>query len=459
MTHVLLLSTYELGHQPFGLASPAAWFKNAGAEVNCLDLAVQKLDSDLVRWAELIAIYLPMHTATRLASAVIPRLKKLNPTAHIACYGLYAAANEQYLRELGVDSLFGGEFEAGLVDLLEAIRPGSSAVPSNAQKAPSISMARQQFLVPDREMLPKLSDYAQLLLPDGRSHLVGYTEASRGCKHFCRHCPVVPIYNGRFRIVQPAVVLADIRQQVEKGAQHITFGDPDFFNGPGHAIAIVNALHREFPNLTYDATIKIEHLLKHDQRLPILRDTGCLFITSAVEEMDDQILVKMDKKHTRSDFYAAAARLRELGLALNPTFIPFTPWTTVNGYLQLLASVRDLDLVNNVAPIQYAIRLLIPSGSLLLDLPEIRDLVEPFDQAAFSYPWRHPDPAIDQLYERVFRLVQQNQNEQAPRSVLFNRLWQTVEEFAALGQKLTHNRNGWDLASNPVPHLSEPWYC
>ncbi len=38
-------------------------------------------------------------------------------------------------------------------------------------------------------------------------------------------------------------------RQVDAGAEHITFGDPDFFNGPAHALAIVEAVHREFPRL------------------------------------------------------------------------------------------------------------------------------------------------------------------------------------------------------------------
>src|SRR5579875_3620025 len=94
--------------------------------------------------------------------------------------------------------------------------------------------------------------------------------------------------SGRFRIIQPEIVLADIRQQVEMGAQHVTFGDPDFFNGIRHALRIVTALHQEFPALTYDVTIKVEHLLKHAEYLQILRDTGCLFVTTAVESLDDR---------------------------------------------------------------------------------------------------------------------------------------------------------------------------
>lgn len=454
MTHVLLISTYELGHQPFGLASPAAWLRQAGAEVACLDLAVQPLNEALVAQASLIFLYLPMHTATRLAIELIPRLKSLNARAHYCCYGLYAPANESYLRGLGVDTVLGGEFESGIVALCDFISSSSGQFGHHSQQ-PSISLERQQFLVPDRSLLPPLDAYAKLHLPDGSVKQVGYTEASRGCKYRCRHCPIVPVYNGRFRVVQPQIVLADVRQQVASGAQHITFGDPDFLNGPSHAIRIVRALHTEFPHLTYDATIKIEHLLKFDHLLPKLRDTGCLFITSAVEAVDDHILDIMDKGHTRADFLQAATRLRQLGLALNPTFVAFTPWTTASGYLQMLSVLRDLDLVSNMAPIQYAIRLLIPAGSRLLELAEVQNLVAAFDHAALCYPWQHPDPAMDKLYQRIFRLVQQNQSNGESRNVLFSKVWQAVSELVPDSNSSSLN---WPLPTRPVPRLSESWY-
>ena len=238
-----------------------------------------------------------------------------------------------------------------------------------------ISLARQQFLTPDRAGLAGLSTYAYMTMPDGHRRTVAYTEASRGCKHTCRHCPIVPVYEGTFRVVQRDVVLADIAQQVEAGAGHVTFGDPDFFNGPGHALPLVKAMHEHWPHLTYDVTIKIEHLLKQAGDLPVLRDTGCVLVTSAVESVDDAVLEILDKRHTRDDFMRAVALLRDAGLALNPTFVTFMPWTSLDGYLDLLTVLSDLDLIENVAPIQYAIRLLIPAGSKLLDLPGTRELV------------------------------------------------------------------------------------
>ena len=391
MLKIVLISTYELGRQPFGLASPAAWLRADGHQVTCVDLACGPLPGLAVAEADLLAFYLPMHTATRLAIAAIEKVRMLNPGAHLCCYGLYAPMNEPYLGELGVRTILGGEFEQGLRDLAGRLPDGASGL----KREPLISLARQQFLTPDRSGLPALGRYARLLI-GGERKLVGYTEASRGCSHLCRHCPIVPVYNGTFRVVNRGVVLEDIRRQVEAGAEHITFGDPDFFNGPGHAIAIVEALHAEHPSVTYDTTIKIEHLLQYRDLLPVLKKTGCLFVTSAVESIDDVVLVKLAKGHTRADFIQAVGIMRETQLTLAPTFVTFTPWTTWEGYRELLHVIADLEMVENVGPIQLAMRLLIPAGSLLLELAEIREMIGLFDPAALSYKWQHRDRELAQ---------------------------------------------------------------
>src|SRR5207253_554416 len=234
------------------------------------------------------------------------------------------------------------------------------------------SVPRIHFLQPDRSGLLPLAQYATLETGDGRRKIVGSTEASRGCKHMCRHCPIVPIYNGQFRIVPPDVVLADVEAQIRAGAEHISFGDPDFFNGPTHALRIVEGLHAAHPGVTYDVTIKVEHLLTHRDLLGRLVDTGCAFVTSAVESIDDEVLARLEKRHTRQDFFDAVALCRQVGLTLVPTFVAFHPWLTVDGYCDLLDAIDRLCLVDHVAPVQLAIRLLIPEGSRLLQLPEVR---------------------------------------------------------------------------------------
>ncbi|MDQ3751327.1 MAG: CUAEP/CCAEP-tail radical SAM protein [Actinomycetota bacterium] len=445
--NVVLISTYEMGRQPFGLASPAAWLRRAGAAVTCQDLAVEDLVDEAIAGADLVAFYVPMHTATRLAVEALAQVKSINDHCHICFYGLYAPVNEDYLRSLGAGSILGGEFEQGLVDLVTRLGQDGP----RDQLEPVISLGRQRFMVPDRSGLPPLSDYAHLHagLEDVRA--VGYTETTRGCKHLCRHCPIVPIYGGRFRVIDADVVLADVAQQVAAGARHITFGDPDFFNAPGHALKIVSSLHDGFPDITYDVTIKVEHLIRHAPHLHSLKQTGCLFVTSAVESIDDVILAIFDKNHTAEDFRQAVALSDAAGLLLNPTFVAFTPWTTLDGYRDMLLSIASLGLVDNVAPIQYAIRLLIPAGSKLLDLPEVREIVDRFDPGSLVHPWSHPDERVDRLQHDVLAVVEKTG---AARAEVFNEVLRLVER--ALGV-----RSGAPVVRQrvTVPYLTEPWYC
>jgi radical SAM superfamily enzyme YgiQ (UPF0313 family) len=454
---VLLLSTYELGRQPFGLASPAAWLREAGFEVALADLSRDRLDASVVAASQLIGVFLPMHTATRLALPVIARLRELNPSAHLCAYGLYGPVNEQLLRDRGISTVLGPEFEADLLTLATDVAGGAVATPDASQPGRREPIPRLRFRVPDRTGLPSLDRYATLRWPDGSTRIAGYTEASRGCKHRCRHCPVVPVYDGRFRVVDADVVVEDIRAQVASGATHITFGDPDFFNGIGHARRVVTTLTRAFPQLSYDVTIKIEHLLQHADDLRLLRDTGCAMVTSAVESVDDRILERLEKGHTAADFERAAALMERVGLPLAPTFVAFTPWTTMEGYIELLDTVERLGLVEQVSPIQWAIRLLIPSGSRLLELEDVRALVDPFDASALSYPWRHEDPRVDVLQRRVAALVGRAQG--TARAELFEAIRAMVVSMCDAPAEVKARALPPLVARATVPYLTEPWYC
>jgi radical SAM superfamily enzyme YgiQ (UPF0313 family) len=453
--NIVLISTYELGRQPFGVVSPAAWLRKRGHSVACFDLTRQSLDRGAIRGAGLIAIYLPMHTATRLAAQLIPSLREQNPGAHLCCYGLYAPMNTQYLRTLGVRTILGGEFENELVHLAERLSTAGEDVGQSLQSngagqtEPEVSLERLNFEVPDRSGMPALEKYAHLVIPGDGYRVVGSTEASRGCKHLCRHCPIVPVYKGVFRIV------SRIRQQVAAGAQHISFSDPDFFNGIRHAMELMEAFHREFPSVTYDATIKIEHLRKYEVHLARLRDTGCLFVISAVESVDDEILERLDKGHTRQDFLHVVGTFRSLRMTLHPTFVAFTPWTTLEDYLDLLRVLQEEELVENVAPIQLGIRLLIPEGSRLLELQEVRRMVGTFDAKSLVYPWRNEDARLDALSETVQAIAAEADRKKEPRAAAFAKIWGAAHRAAGIFAP--------DLQiaqpAAAVPFLSEPWYC
>src|SRR5437763_1265613 len=272
---VLLVSTYELGHQPLHVASPAAALRKAGHEVRCLDLSVERWDAGALEWAQAAGFSVPMHTAMRLA-------------------------------------------------------------------------------------------------------------------------------------MRAAAGVRDLARLVERGARHITFGDPDFLNGRRHSLHVVQAMHERFPDLTFDCTTKVEHILRNAELWPALAGAGCLFVISAFESVNDEILERLDKGHTTEEAARAIALLREHGIEVRPSWMPFTPWTTPGDVVEMLDFVAEHDLVGNIDPVQYTIRLLLPEGSLLLERPDMRPHLGGYDAERLSYRWTPIDPDSDRLQARLAALVEQS---------------------------------------------------
>jgi len=456
--NVLLLSTYELGHQPFNLASPAAYLLNAGHHVDCLDLAVENFNEEKIRQADFIAISTPMHTALRLGLQAARRVRTINPRAHLNFYGLYAGLNADFLLNPLADSVIGGEYEQALTALVNATASGDGKVIAGVEQRAArggTEFPRQKFLRPARHLLPPLAQYAALAI-NGEHRLAGYVEASRGCAHTCRHCPITPVYGGRVRIVQPEIVLADIAQLVEMGARHITFGDPDFLNGVKHSQRLVRELHAAWPELTFDFTAKIEHLLEHRVLLPEFARCGCIFMVSAVEMLNDRVLNILQKGHTRADVEAALQITKQAGIALRPSLMPFTPWSTLPDVIDLVDFVAAQEIVAQVDPVQYSIRLLLPPGSPLLALPETQPHLRAFDAERFTFLWAHPDPAMERLQKEIAacaELAAQSSEEATQSFVAIRHL---VYRAAAQPppQQLTP-----PLPALAPPRLTEHWFC
>ncbi len=453
---VLLISCYELGHQPLAAALPLGFLRRAGFAPDAQDIAVERLSEEKIARAQFVGISVPMHTALRLGVRVAERVREINPTAAVCFYGLYAALNADYLLEHGADFCIGGECEQPLVELAEALaagRPPDVAGVTRRGGAPRPYLARLPFALPVREALPPLDAYARLE-HRGERRVAGYVEASRGCLHLCTHCPIPPVYGGRFFVVSPEVVLEDVRRQVAAGARHITFGDPDFLNGPGHSLKIVRAMHAEFPELTFDFTAKVEHVLERRELFPQLAACGCLFMISAVESLSDTVLTILEKNHTRADVIEALGIIRGAGITFRPTWVAFTPWTTLADYREVLDFVADYDLIDHVDPVQFSIRLLVPPGSYLLDRPAMKPYLGPLDQASFSYRWAHPDPRMDRLHKEVSALVERDAREGADPSVTFHRI-----RALAAGRSPAEVMCGLPGDRLRAPRLSEPWFC
>ncbi|MEE9219180.1 MAG: CUAEP/CCAEP-tail radical SAM protein [Acidobacteriota bacterium] len=470
---LLLISCYELGHQPLGLATPLAFLARAGFRADALDLGVERFDPRRVRGKWFIGISVPMHTALRLGVHAARHVREANPEAHICFYGLYASLNADYLLRHWADSVLGGEFEEALVDLVRELAmeprpdtgtPAAAVTPERRAGVPI--MARLNFPLPLRNTLPPLERYARLE-KDGRRIIAGTVEASRGCLHRCLHCPIPPIYGGRFFVVPQAEVLEDIRRQVAAGARHITFADADFLNGPRHVMDLVRSMHRENPQITFDVTTKIEHILEHRECFRELAALGCVFVISAVESLSDRVLGQLEKGHTRADVEEALDILDSAGIPMRPSLLPFTPWSTLEDYLELIEFVEQRAMVHQVDPVHYSIRLLVPPGSALLSKPETQAWLGALDEAAFTYRWRHPDPRMDHLQARVSQLVEGATARREDVTITFGRIRLLAHEFArGLAAPPLHPSAACGMPprsmtdpSRRAPRLSESWFC
>jgi radical SAM superfamily enzyme YgiQ (UPF0313 family) len=433
---VLLVSLYELGHQPLHVAAPAARLRARGHDVRVLDLAVEPWDPASAAWADRVACSVPMHTATRLATEAAAAAREAHPGVPVCFYGLYAAMG------LGVaDHVIAGEYEPALVDWVERRSGGSS------ERALGHDAATPPPRPPARDLLPPLGEYTHLAgIDDPRA--VAYVEASHGCAHRCRHCPVPVVYDGRTRVVAQDAVLADVEQQVRAGARHVTFGDPDFLNRPHHARRVVRAMHDAFPDLSFDCTVKVEHVLRHADVWDEFAAQGCLFVVSAFETTNDEILARLEKGHTAADMARATTLLRAHSIEVRPSWMPFTPWSTRTDIVDILDFVAALDLVGNVDPIQYTIRLLLPKGSLLLDCPDLAPYLGRWDATRLTYAWTAADPAVDRLQAELAAFVERRVVDDAPITEIY------ADVRAAAGAPpvtLPPTRD--------VPRLSEPWFC
>lgn len=466
---VLLVSTYELGHQPLHVASPAAALLKHGHEVTCIDLSVQPWDPGHLAGVEAIAISVPMHTAMRLALQVAEKVRRAHHDMPICLYGLYAGTSHETVVGSLADRVISGEYEPALVGWVdglagpltaqESTSPRGTARGDGHPQAQQIAhLQRGRFEVPARHLLPPLDRYARLSA-SGEERLVGYVETSHGCGFNCRHCPVPAVYGGRIRIVGADTVLADIDQLVKAGATHVTFGDPDFLNGVHHSRRVVAAMHERHPQLTFDCTTKVELVLRHRDLWREFADAGCLFVVSAFETTNDDILAKLDKGHTRAEMAEATEVLRASGIEVRPSLMPFTPWTSIGDLVELMDFVAQHDLVGNIDPVHYSIRLLVPEDSLLVDEPAVAPYLGRYVPDQLSYEWAAADPQTQSLQRQIARIVEEAAASDQPVASAYAQVRATV--WAAAGLEPD------DVAVDPAiiesaqarPRLTEAWFC
>ena len=426
---ILLLSFYDLGKQPKIISELYEKLDNGSNQIDIVDYSIEEKDLTLDNY-DVLGIYASMHTASVLAEQYLRDRKLPNK---LFVFGLYANVfSEMFSDFQSIHSFDSDELESLL----------------QVQLNPNYSF---KHTVPDRTILPSITDYSHIV--DGSNNLIaGSVETTYGCKHECTHCPVPIEFKGIFKTFGTEKIITDVTNQVEEGAKHISFNDPDFFNGPKHALKILQLLNEKHPSITYDSTIKVEHILKYPDYFQELKNLNMLFVISAFETTNDHVLNILQKNHSSNDLNKAVELSLENNIDIRPTWMPFSPWTEQNDLISIIKLIENYKLRETVDPIQLTIKLLIPKNSLILKRPEMEEYLLNYDPASFSYAWKYKFPTIDNIQNELFTYVLQHESENEYTQYLG--LVDILESHT--GETLL---NPEKYNQRIVPKLSETWFC
>lgn len=408
MQKFLVVSPFEGGYQPITALSAFTALRNAGYENTLFhDAYVDGLPEDLFDDVDVVAISVPLFDALMAGLKLSEMVRAKNSTAKIVFFGQYATLNAARLPGKYGDYAVVGEWEQPLVNLARHFTTGEvldkiglvNARDAAAGLIPHPYIARNKITVADRSVAPPLYKYPQPhveKLLGVKSPVVGGVESTRGCHHKCTYCSVYAAYDGKVIPISDDIVFSEVRYLMSQGMTHLTFTDAEFFNSKSQGIRILRALHSEFPQLTYDFTTRIDHILEHEEALREMKELGVRFITSALEFPTQIVLDVVAKDISIADIELAINKLRNIGIRLNPTFIMFNPWVNRDDIVAFKDFIKRNELEDVVDAIQYETRLHLYKGSPLLLRASTANLE--LTEFEFHYDWKHPDPMVDEMY-------------------------------------------------------------
>lgn len=416
MSSSVLVSTFEGGYQPLNALSGLAALRDAGHETDFIDGYVDGYDLERIAAYDTVVLPVPLFDSLTSAVQLCGQLKDTGSKADIVMYGQYATLNAPYLSSSYADHVVSGEWEVPLVSLFDRLNGSSEPtinVHSRGADGPERRMElkelRGKMSTPRRTSAPPLHKYPQPHLTKllGEEKVVGGLELTRGCHHKCTYCSVFSAYDGKVNLGDQDEIMADIDWLVEAGMEHLTFIDAEFFNATRRSFDTLARIHERHPFLTFDFTTRVDHLQENRDRMEELYRLGVRVITSALEFPKDEVLRQVRKEVTVCDLVDAVRIVQTSGIVLNPTFIMFNPWVSLEDFGRFYEFLKETDMLDAVDPVQYETRLHLYKGSPLLFNETVAPLV--VKENEFYYEWEHPDPRVDELFLASLTPVEEGQ--------------------------------------------------
>ena len=400
----VLVSIFEGGYQPLNALTGLAALRSAGHDTDFIDAYVEGVDIARLSRYDTIIFPVPLFDSLMSAVRICEDLERAGCTAERVMFGQYATINASFLSSRYADHVVTGEWEAPLISLLNRKRGSEEPVINVFSRGgePELTLAtkklRGTMAQPLRDAAPHLSKYPQPQLSRllGAEKVVGGLELTRGCHHKCTYCSVFAAYDGKVVLGDIDTIIADIDALVDQGMEHMTFIDAEFFNATRRSFDALAKIHARHPELTFDFTTRVDHILDNRDRLRELYDHGVRVITSALEWPKEEVLRQVRKEVTVADLKESVHLVQNSGIALNPTFIMFNPWVGLEDFPRFNDFLVETKMEDIVDPVQYETRLHLYKGSPLLENETIRALR--LEEHEFHYEWFHSDPRVDELY-------------------------------------------------------------
>ena len=403
--NVALVSTFEAGMQPLALATAGAYLRRSGIGCAAFDGYHSGVFADDLADYNLVVFSAPVFESLRGTTSLAADLRRARPATSIGFVGTYATLNADALLKKYADWVILGDFEESLVRICEKggrvddIR-NISGVLGQSGKASSVR-GLSEWYVPDRSILPSMSDYDYQPATKffSRPVTVGNIETARGCRFKCSYCSVFAAYQGKVSVVPTDVVMGDIEQVVSAGAEHVCFVDAEFLNAPSHSMEIVRRMHSRFPHLTFDFTSRADLIAADRSRLREFVECGAKWVTSAFEFPKKKILQVFNKGFGPEQLDATLGIAKDVGLVVNPTFVLFNPWVSADEIKGASRYIADREL--QVEDVQFTTRLWLYKGSPMLSDWEIQSRIT--KEHEFHYEWRHRDIEVEEMFATMMQ--------------------------------------------------------
>jgi len=327
---------------PLGITQLASCLRQAGHEVDLLDLTVNSIRNfDLNQYClvgmTLLCTNFP--SATRLAR----RIRENSESVCIAAGGPFPDACPREVLDTSVFDIVGhGECELVIPKLVDALKTGAYL-----DQVPGLSFLRDGTAVrtlslPMIESLDSLPFPAYDLLSMNKysRHSI---MASRGCPFDCIFCDRGPTESRKVRFMNPEAVVDRMTRLVhEFGNLPIRILDSTFTLNQRWAERICDLILQRNLEVSWHCQTRIDCL--NSELLAKMRRAGCTEVVVGVDSGNDNIL-KLSKKSLTKDEARLGAKLFKETRApkLHINFVIGHPWDTKETIEETLAFAHELE--------------------------------------------------------------------------------------------------------------------